>query len=335
MSAGSAGRPVIGYVSERFFLTDWARSALGDLGDLRLLSERSDLAGCHVLCAHFLRQLTAEDLEAAPDAMLIVHPGTAILCDMVAASRLGIVVVHFPGLNAISVAEHTLGLMLDVVKGITASDRELRAGVSWLVGERRLFRTELAGKVLGLAGFGSVAQQVARIAGTGFGMEVQVWSRRGDAVRAAGFRWQPHLDELLRTSDVVSLHLTLNADTRELFDRRRIGLLQPHAVLVNTARADLVDIEALKAALADGRLAGAAFDVWSDERPSPHFPLLSAPNALMTHHNAGLTHEASARTMQAVVDCVRQVLAGDPPKVGRIANPEVWERRRALSLRPH
>jgi D-3-phosphoglycerate dehydrogenase len=333
MSEASAPRPLIGYVDERFFLTDWARDALAELGELRRLDERSDLAGCHVLCAHFVRQLTAADLEAATDAALIVHPGSAILCDVEAASRLGILVVHFPGVNGVSVAEHTAALMLDLAKGITASDREVRSGVAWQPGERRLVRTELAGKVLGLVGFGRVAQQVARIASLGLGMEVQAWARRGDEVNAAGFRWRPDLDDLLRTSDLVSLHVALNSETRGLLDARRLGLLRPHALLVNTARAELVELSAMRSALTDGRLAGAAFDVWSGDRPSLDFPLLGLPNAILTQHNAGLTHEASGRAMQAVVACVRDVLDGRQPTAGGVVNPEVWERRRAVGLR--
>lgn len=333
MCGAPAERPVIGYVHERFFLTDWARGALAELGELRRLDRASDLAGCSVLCAHFVRKLTAADLESATEASLIVHPGTAILCDVEAASRLGILVVHFPGLNAISVAEHAAALMLDLAKGITASDREVRGGVPWQPGERRLFRTELAGKVLGLVGFGQVARQLARIAGVGLGMEVQAWTRREEVVTSAGLRWQRDLDELLRTSDVVSVHVALNAETHGLLDSRRLGLLRPHTLLVNTARAELVDLQALRALLDEGRIAGTALDPWPGDRRSAALPLLHAPNTILTQQNAGLTQEASARVMQGVVACVRDVLGGGLPTAGRLVNSEVWGRRRAVGVR--
>ena len=276
------------------------------------------MPGFHVL---------AEDLEAAESLALVVHPGTAVVVDMAAATRLGIPVMHFPGVNSQSVAEHTMALILDLAKGITQSDGEVRRGSAWATGDHHLMRTELYGKVLGLVGFGNAGAAVARIAGAGFGMRVRVWSRS----QPESVEWEPDLDRLLATADVVSLHLALNPETRNLIDRRRIGLLQPHVLVINTARVALLDLEALADALTAGRIAGAGFDVWPRDQPDMGFLLLKTPNTVLTQHNAGLTGEAAARAMKAVLDCVEAFLTSDEPPPGRMANPEVWPRRRRLS----
>jgi D-3-phosphoglycerate dehydrogenase len=318
-----AGTPVIGYFDDRFFLTHAARERFGALGDLRLATDPAALADCDVLCASHGTPIDPATMDRACRCRIIVNNGSAIVADLPAATARGIVVLHVPGQNARSVAEHTIGLLLDVWKGLTRSDRLVRSGVAWRLADPDLQRRELAGKSLGLIGFGHVGRSVAAMARDGLGMDVQVWSRRSEPVRDAGFRAMSDLDRLLETSDAVSLHLALNEATRGILDAARLARLRPGAIVVNTARAALVDCDALHEGLLAGRVGGAGFDVWPSDRPDHMFVLLESPNTVLTQHNAGFTAEASERSMTAVLDAIFAVLRGEHPTTAQVANPEV------------
>ena len=270
--------PIIGYFSDRFFSVDGSKRALAEIGALRPVElSSSALADCDILCAYHGYRMDAAVLARAERAALIVHPGSAVLCDLPAATELGIAVVHFPGPNAQSVAEHTVALMLALAKGLLKSDHDIRAGRSWSPGDRDLMRVEMKDKVLGLVGFGKVGAAVAQIASAGLGMNVRAWTRREEPVTSAGVEWVPDLDDLLSTSDVVSIHLALNPETENIVNRRRVQLISPHAILVNTARAAIVDCEAVAGALRADRIGGAAFDVWPNESPDGGFALVGLP----------------------------------------------------------
>jgi D-3-phosphoglycerate dehydrogenase len=314
---------VIGYLDERFFLLPEARRRFSSAGDLRSIGCLADAAACDVLCAFHDAPVDAALIEAAPNCKVIIHNGSAILCDVEAATEHGIVVVHVPGQNARSVAEHTMALLLDVCKGLTRSDRAVRSGARWNLVDPELLTTEILGTTLGLVGFGHVAGYVARMARDGFGMSVQVWSRQEAPVRDAGFRWRSNLDDLLATSDAISLHLALNDETSGIIDADRVARFKPGAILVNTARAALVDCAALHRALVEGRVAGAGFDVWPANRPDANFVMLQSPNTVLSQHNAGYTRGAAVRSMSAALDAMQAVLRGNPPTRGRVANPEV------------
>lgn len=139
------------------------------------------------------------------------------------------------------------------------------------------------------------------------------------------------LDELLPAVDVLSLHAAVTADTGPLIDRRRLEMLRPQAWLVNTARADVLDHVALADLLASGRLAGAALDTWPGHRADPMSPLIGRSNVVLTQHNAGLTRESLARMAAATADGLWEVLGGRDCRASRLANPEVWARRRRPS----
>lgn len=318
-----ASTPVIGFFDDRFFLAPAARERFAALGDLRDATDPAALADCDVLCASHGKPIDAAVMNRARRCRVIVHNGSAVVADLAAATARGIVVLHVPGQNARSVAEHTIGLLLDVWKGLTRSDRLVRSGVAWRLADPDLQRRELSGKSLGLIGFGHVGQCVAAMARDGLGMDVQVWSRRSEPVRDAGFCWTSVLDRLLETSDAVSLHLALNAATLGILDAARLARMRPEAIVVNTARAALVDCDALHEALLAGRVGGAGFDVWPSDRPDTRFVLLASPNTVLTQHNAGFTAEASERSMTAVLDAMLAVLRGERPTTARVANPDV------------
>jgi D-3-phosphoglycerate dehydrogenase len=175
--------------------------------------------------------------------------GAASFIDLVAADRLGIRVRTYGGYGDQSVAEHALALMFAAGRGIARMDREIRAGRFEPVNG-----IEFAGKSLGVLGTGGIGRAMVRL-GAGLGMRVLAWNRSGvpDDLPAQAIE----LDDLLAQADVLSIHLTLNEGTRNFIDRRRLGLLKPGAILINTARGAIVDEAALIEALRDGRIAHA------------------------------------------------------------------------------
>jgi D-3-phosphoglycerate dehydrogenase len=170
----------------------------------------------------------------------------------------------------------------------------------------------LRGKTLGLVGGGSIAAEMARL-GAAIGMRVQAWTFHPSAERAAqlGVTFVG-LDELLRSSDVVSLHVKLTEQTRGLIGSREIGLMKPGALVVNTARGAVVDTSALVAALNSGHLGGAGIDVFDEEPIPPHHPLLSCSQVVLTPHNADQTPEGMDLLNGGVVENVIAFLEGKP-----------------------
>lgn len=230
--------------------------------------------------------------------------------DLEACRRRGVAVTNTPGVNADAVAEHTLALMLAVMRRLPALDRDVRAG-QWPRG----LLVQARGTSLGILGLGAIGSRVAAL-GRALGMTVLVHTLRPDAGRAAaaGGRAVP-LDELLRASDVLSLHLRLAPETQGFLDAARLARMKPTAFLVNTARGALVDKAALVAALRDGRLAGAGIDVFHEEPVPPDDPLLALPNVVLTPHNAGMTREVIEAGLHRAVDNIESFLMGAPTDV--------------------
>lgn len=239
-------------------------------------------------------------LECCRDLRSIVFLGSGATSyiDVPAAARLGIAVRTVPGYGDRAVAEHTMALMLAAARGIGAMDRGLRAGV-W----DTLEGMELAGKRLGVIGTGGIGRAVIRLAAA-FGMEVVAWNRT-PPVEALAARLLP-LPELLATSDVVSLHLALNPETRHFLDP---GRMKRGAILVNTARGGLVEEAALLAALRSGQLRHAALDVFATEPLPEGHALTTLANVTLSAHAAYKTPEASARLLERAIDLAAADLA--------------------------
>jgi D-3-phosphoglycerate dehydrogenase len=227
--------------------------------------------------------------------------------DLVAAARLGIKVCNTPGYSAVSVAEHTLALMLAAARKIPAHEQELRAG-RWA----RLPMIQLHGKTLGIVGFGGIGRQVASLA-QGIGMRVLAWTFTPSRERAvqSGVEFV-ELEALLAQSDVISINIRASQKTRGLISREALAKVKPSCILVNTARASIVDTPALLDGLRAGKIAAAAFDVFDQEPLPPTDPLLSLPNVVLSPHNAGMTPEAVEKGNQMVVDNVIAFLQGRP-----------------------
>lgn len=223
--------------------------------------------------------------------------------DLAASARRGIVVANTPGVNAHAVAEHTIALMLSVMRRIPELDARMRAG-EWPRG----MSAQLEGKTLGIVGLGAIGSRVAELA-RAFGMKLLVATHGDDRGRSAtlGARHVP-LDELLTESDVLSLHLRLSDETRGIISRERLARLKPTAYVVNTARGALIDTEALVDALQHGKVAGAALDVFNEEPLPPDHPLRALANVVLTPHNAGVTPEVNAEGLRRAVENVRRFL---------------------------
>jgi len=235
--------------------------------------------------------------------------------DIEAARKAKVPVANNGGANAIAVAEHTIMLMLAVQKRLVRFHNDVVAG-KWRAGnpnESRIY--ELAGKTLGIVGLGNIGKKVARRA-SAFDMAVQYYDiarLTEDQEDALGARFVL-LEELLRTSDVLSLHVPLTDATRRMLSARELGMMKRSAIVINTCRGPVVDEDALHRALAQGQIAGAGLDVFVEEPPAPSHPLFALPNVTLTPHSAGPTWENWTARFRNGFDNIQRVAAGDRPR---------------------
>ena len=216
-------------------------------------------------------------------------------------AELGIEVHLIRGYGDTAVAESTIALMWAAARGIAQMDREMRAG-NWL----REDGMQLTGKTLGLIGFGGIAAEVARIA-LGSGLRVLAWNRSAKTYPGVDF---VDIEPLLAQSDVVSLHLLLNDDTRGFLSAKRIAAMKPGVILVNTARAALADEAAMIEALKSGHIRHAGLDVFNIEPLPADHPLTKLPNVTLSAHSAFRTPEASENLIEAAWTHCRRVAGG-------------------------
>lgn len=224
----------------------------------------------------------------------------------------GLVVCSNGGANAIAVAEHTMLLILAVLRRLTVLDAEMRSGTAR---PDATTNHELAGRAVGLIGFGFIGKEVAKRL-RGFDVDLlyyDVERANPETEDALGASYRS-LPELLATADVVSLHTPLNEATHHIVNRETLSQMKPGAVLVNTARGGLVDTDALAEALADGRLMGAGLDVFSTEPPPTDHPLLAPElGVVATPHSAGPTWESFPRRIGNAFANAERVRRGEPP----------------------
>ena len=255
--------------------------------------------------------LRAADIAQLPNLKMVAIAATGTdNVDLAACHGRGIVVSNIRNYSLVSVPEHVFTLILALRRNLRAYSADVEAGL-WQQSSRFCLLdhpiTDLAGSRLGIVGYGALGKKVATIA-RAFGMEVSVTSR--SVVSEEGISMLP-LDELLRTADVVSLHLPLTEQTRNMIGAKELATMKRTALLINTARGGLVDEAALAQALHDGVIGGAGFDVLSKEPPTPDNPLLQLrlPNFILTPHVAW----ASAGAMQTLADML-------------IDNVEAWDK---------
>jgi len=254
-------------------------------------------------------RITEIMMNGFPSLRAIARVGVGIdNLDTAAAARRNIPVIFSPGVNARTVAEHTLALMLNLVRRITPWVNACADG-RW-EDRARYQGGELGGLTLGILGFGSIGQRVARIANA-FDMKVVVAARRGKSIES-GYPILP-LDELIGVADVVTLHLPLTNETKGILGEAQIARMKPTACIINTARGALIDQAALRVALLGDRLGGFAADVLDIEPPSADDPLLRSPRVLLTPHVASLTSATYREMCLFTAENVVAVLEGRAP----------------------
>jgi phosphoglycerate dehydrogenase-like enzyme len=241
-----------------------------------------------------------------------VGTGVGTFVNVSLASSLGIRVCNTPGYGNNAVAEHALGLMLALARNTVAFDAELRQG-RWPRDEVR--GIELAGKTLGVIGLGGIGTRLAQLAGT-LGMRVIAWTRNAtqEKLATAGATYVT-LEELAESSDVISLHLAATPETEGIISAAFIKRMKPDALLVNTARGELVDEAALARALREARIGGAALDVFALEPLLVDNPWRALPNVILTPHIGFRTPEASGRSARMAVENLIDLFSGHATNV--------------------
>jgi D-3-phosphoglycerate dehydrogenase len=259
-------------------------------------------------------------ISRAPNLKVVGRHGVGLdSVDLAAASARGIAVVYTPRVNANSVAEHAVNLLLALARHTVRADATTRTNRFDLRGQ--LVGMELRHKVLGIVGMGAVGTRLAEICSRGFGMKVVAFDPCLTArPLEPAVTYVNTLEDLLRQADVVSLHLPLTEETRHLINARTLGLMKPSALLINTARGSVVDTQALAAALEANQIQGAALDVFEDEPLPAGHPILSAPRTVLTPHIASSTRDAMDAMAYEVALQVLQVLRGERP--ASLANAE-------------
>jgi D-3-phosphoglycerate dehydrogenase / 2-oxoglutarate reductase len=294
-------------------------------GSLATIFERQTIAGDPAVKVNRNADITADEIPAAlGGAEIIIIDHTPLPTEIAKKStglkhvvflgtgarsymnpeelaELGIAVHLIKGYGDTAVAECAIALMWAAARGIAAMDREMRAG-NWL----REDGMQLTGKTLGLIGFGGIAAETARIA-LGSGLRVIAWNRTPKSFAGVEF---VSLEKLLASSDVVSLHLLLNDETRGLLTRQHIAAMKPGVILVNTARAAIVDETAMIDALKSGHIRHAGLDVFNTEPLPADHPLTKLPNVTLSAHSAFRTPEASENLIRAAWEHCRRIVKG-------------------------
>jgi D-3-phosphoglycerate dehydrogenase / 2-oxoglutarate reductase len=257
--------------------------------------------------------------EATPELAAVLRWGTGSdAVDIAAATDAGVAVVNTPAANAEAVADMALALMLACLRRLPQLDAAVRSGEWRVPGASR----DLADATVGVVALGAVGRAVVRRL-RGFGCRVLALEPNPDRDFCAEYEVElVDLEAMLPRVDVLTLHAPVIDSTRRLLGPRELALLPRHAVVVNTARGELIDQPALAAALENGQIAAAGLDVFDPEPPARDDPILSAPNAILSGHISSFTELGLARTGDAVIANLRELLAGRLP--ASCLNPEAW-----------
>jgi microcystin synthetase protein McyI len=285
------------------------------------------IKGVHGVIARGTK-VTAEILAQADVLEVVATPSAGYdHIDIEACSERGIPVVNNTGLNAVSVAEHTIGLMVGLAKAIPLTDHLLRSDgwktripYSW---EQIGF--ELDGRTIGIIGTGNVGSRLAQRVGAAFNMTVLGYDPyvSQEKMREFGTTKAERLDDMLPQVDFLSIHAPYTKETYHIIGAPQLAKMQRTAYLMNCARGPLVDEQALLEALRNKVIAGAALDVFEPEPSLDNNPLYQMSNVIVTPHLAGVTREATKRMAIGAAEQILQVLRGERPP--RMVNPEIWE----------
>lgn len=266
-----------------------------------------------------LGQLPREAIAASERLRIVAKHGVGFdTIDIQAASELGIPVAVATGANARSVAEHALALMFSVARGIPHLDRRLRSGHWDKLAARGV---ELRGRTLGLVGAGAIGLQLAELAAA-LQMKVLAFDPYASRERLGQLQIVPSLAALISASDVISLHCPLTDENRGLIGASEFALMRPDSILINTARGELIEVDALVAALRDGTIFGAGLDTFPVEPAPVDSPLWDLPNVVVTPHVGASTSEAKDRVGMMAISQVRDWFETGAIREGSIVNPD-------------
>ena len=274
-------------------------------------TELPDVAGHQVtaLVTRGLGRITRATIESLPALRVVARCGAGLdNVDTVVAQARGVTVVYAPGITTGAVAEHALMLALCLARQTVRLAAATARG-DWAIRDGFMSR-ELRGLRAGIVGLGSIGSRVAELSAA-FGMEVVGWTRRP---RSDSTVVQVGFDELIATSDVIQLCVALTPDTAHLIGATALATMRPGALLVNTARGQLVDLSAIDAALQRGQLGGYATDVWDPEPPPAGTALIGHPRVLVTPHVAAFTEATYRELCVGPAEAIAAVLRGEPPE---------------------
>lgn len=308
-------KAVLHYRASAGFQAELARQAAGAGVDTAVVDETDDAAFARQFAdaevmLHVLKPVTAHMMDQAPRLKLIQKLGVGVnTIDLASARERGIAVANMPGVNSQAVAEMTLALMLAVLRRVTYFDPLVRAGDGWRPDLAVLDTVgEIAGRTVGFVGYGEVPKRLAP-ALQALGAQV-IYTARTAKPEAVGRFCD--LGEVVERADILSLHIPLTEDTRGVIDGLALWRMKRGAILINTARGELVDQQALCEALTAGQLGGAGLDVFNGEPVDPADPLLGLPNVVLAPHVAWLTPETLARSLVVAFDNCRRLRDGVP-----------------------
>ena len=287
----------------------------------------------HFRTAHIYHILAARDevpkqwhvteqlLETCKDLICVSSSGAGYdPVDVQACTSRGVLVINQAGGNADSVAEHAIGLMLDVKHRISESDRLMRAGKT--TSREELMGNQLRGLTLGLIGIGETGRRTALLA-KAFGMRVLAFDPYFSQEEIHSRGAEPcRFQDLIPQADIISVHCPRNSDTLNLFNATTFNQAKSGATFISTARGGIHNEDDLYVAIKSGKIGGAGLDVWAVEPPPKDHPLLCLPNVVSTFHTAGVTHEARFNSAKMGAEQIRSFVKGQRPT--RIVNPQVW-----------
>lgn len=271
----------------------------------------SEVEGCDAILTR--NAVISERVLRASERLKVVamHGVGVDLIDVQAATRLGIQVVNAKDSNKLAVAEFTIGLIIALSRNVLLYDKELRAG-NWKI--RQTLGMDLEGRTLGIIGMGAIGSLVASKAVYGLNMKVIAHKRSlAGLTPMAGVAYTQDMEEVIQSSDFLSLHVPSTPETKALIGQRELNLMKPGSFLINTARGDIVDNQALYEVLRDSKIAGAAIDVFPGEVVDRSDPLLTLNNVILTPHAAAFTEQSVARMSLYAAAGIHEVLSGQIP----------------------
>lgn len=296
------------------------------IGEKEIISLVKDING--IIAPH--TDITGEIISTAPMLQVIATPQVGFdKIDVIAATKFNIPVIASVGMATLTVAEFTLGLIIDLARRITRSDHDLREKKNWSArapyADTKLeMGIDLNGLTIGLVGLGAIGRDVARICKVALSSRVLAYDPfvSKEAMEAQGVEKRDNLVNMVKEVDFLSLHLLSSKDTKDIINETIFRSMRPDAYLINCARGEVVDEKALVRALEEKWIAGAAIDCFEEEPINPDNPLLNLPNVVLTPHIAGIAVQSCLEKAREMLKRIIDIFAGRKPE--GLVNPDVW-----------